>query len=193
MVSKESGFNQSVGDRYAGLPSIDKGCFNPSEPIDVNVECCKTHRPLQNSALNDAESDDSNTKASPSVNGNELTYDVSSLVNSINKPGLKIGCLNVRGLLGKIDEIRDLLIVQWLSSQICNVCALLETSTTFGTLVDMVTTITTGYRTTSTAPPGGWWRHILNVGTFCHTSVHNFGSKRNFFSLFSDLYPGDVD
>ena len=25
------------------------------------------------------------------------------------KPGLKIGCLNVRGLLGKIDEIRDLL------------------------------------------------------------------------------------
>ena len=43
------------------------------------------------------------------VNGNELTYDVSSLVNSINKPGLKIGCLNVRGLLGEIDEIRDLL------------------------------------------------------------------------------------
>ena len=85
------------------------------------------------------------------------------------------------------------LIVQWLSSQICNVCALLETSTKFGTLVDMVTTITTGYRTTSTAPPGGWWRHILNVGTCCHTSVHNFGSKRNFFSLFSDLYPGDVD
>ena len=84
-------------------------------------------------------------------------------------------------------------VVQWLSSQICNVCALLETSTKFGTLVDMVTTITTGYRTTSTAPPGGWWRHILNVGTFCHTSVHNFGSKRNFFSLFSDLYPGDVD
>ena len=42
-------------------------------------------------------------------NGNELTYDVSSLVNSINKPGLKIVCLNVRGLVGKIDKIRDLL------------------------------------------------------------------------------------
>ena len=81
-----------VDDRYPGLPSIDKGCFNSSEPIDVNVECCTTHRPLQNSTLNDVESDDSNTKASPSVNGNELTYDVSSLVNSINKPGLKIGC-----------------------------------------------------------------------------------------------------
>ena len=71
----------------------------------LDVECCKTHRPLQNSALNDAESDDSNAKASPSVNSNELTYDVSSLVNSINTPGLKIGCLNVRGLVGKIDEL----------------------------------------------------------------------------------------
>ena len=98
-----------VDDKSAGLPSIDKGCLNPSEHIAVNVECCKTHRPLQNSALNDAEPDDSNAKAIPSVNGNELTYDVSSLVNSINKPGLKIGCLNVRGLLGKIDELRDLL------------------------------------------------------------------------------------
>ena len=98
-----------VDDQYAGLPSIDKGCLNPSEPIDVNVECCKAHRPLQNSAINDAVSDDSNTKASRSVNGNELTYDVSSLVNSINKPGVKIGCLNVRGLLGQIFEIRDLL------------------------------------------------------------------------------------
>ena len=98
-----------VDDKSAGLPSIDKGCLNPSEHIAVNVECCKTHRPLQNSALNDAEPDESNDKAIPSVNGNELTYDVSSLVNSINKPGLKIGCLNVRGLLGKIDDLRDLL------------------------------------------------------------------------------------
>ena len=84
-------------------------------------------------------------------------------------------------------------VVQWLSSQICNVCALLETSTKCRILVDMVVTITTGYRTTSTAPPGAWWRHLLNVGTFCHTSLHNFGSKRIFFTLFSDLYPGDVD
>ena len=86
----------------------------------------------------------------------------------------------------------DLCIVQWLSSQICNVCALLETSTTFGILVDMVATITIGYRTTSAAPPGGWSRHPLNVGTCCHINVYNFGSKRNFFILFSDLYSGDV-
>ena len=52
------------------------------------------------------------------------------------------------------------------------------------TLVDMVATITTGYRTTSTAPPGGWWCHILNVGTCCHTSLHNFGSKRIFSVCF---------
>ena len=43
-------------------------------------------------------------------------------------------------------------IVQWLSSQICNVCALLETSAKFGILVAMLATITIGYRTTSTAP-----------------------------------------
>ena len=60
------------------------------------------HTPLQNSALNAAEWGDSSAKANPSVNGNELTYDVSPLFNSINKPGLKIGCLNVRGLLGKL-------------------------------------------------------------------------------------------
>ena len=83
-------------------------------------------------------------------------------------------------------------VVQWLSSQIGNVCALLETSTKFGTLVDMVAAITSSYRTTSTAPPGGWRRHILNVGTWCHISVHNFGSRRDFFILFSDLYSGDV-
>ena len=85
-------------------------------------------------------------------------------------------------------------IVQWLSSQICNVCALLETSTKFGILVqvDMVAAITSGYRTTSTAPTGGWRRHLLNLGTWCHTSVHNFGSRRDFFILFSDLYSGDV-
>ena len=51
-----------VDDQSAGSPLIDKGCLNPSEPIDVNVECCTP--PLHNSALNDAESDDSNTKAS---------------------------------------------------------------------------------------------------------------------------------
>ncbi len=62
-------------------------------------------------------------------------------------------------------------IVQWLSSQICNVCALLETSTKFGILVDMVATITICYRTISTAPPGGWSRHPLNVGTCCHINV----------------------
>ena len=49
-------------------------------------------------------------------------------------------------------------IVRWLISQICNVCALLETSTKFGILVDMIATITIGYRTTSAAPPGGWSR-----------------------------------
>ena len=87
----------------------------------------------------------------------------------------------VDGLSPKIlKETVEQIIVQWLSSQICNVCALLETSTTFGILVDMVVTITTCYRTTSTAPPGGWWRHLLNMGTFCHTSLHNFGG---FFSL----------
>ena len=83
-------------------------------------------------------------------------------------------------------------LVQWLSSQICNVCALLETSTKFGVLVDMVAAMSSGYRTTSTAPPGGWWRHILNVSTWCHINVHNFVSKRIFFILFSDLYSGDV-
>ena len=85
-----------VDNQSAGLPSLDKGCLHLSEPIDINVECCKVHTPLQNSALNAAEWDDSSAKASHSVNGNELTYDVSSLVKS-------------RGLLGKIDEIRDLL------------------------------------------------------------------------------------
>ena len=83
-------------------------------------------------------------------------------------------------------------IVQRLSSQICNVCALLETSSKFAILVDMVAAITSGYRTTSAAPPGGWWRHLLNVGTLCHISVHNFGSGSHFFILFSDLYSGDV-
>ena len=73
-----------------------------------------------------------------------------------------------------------------------NVCALLETSTKFGMLIDMVATITTGYRTTSAAPPGGWWRHLLDVNTYIHINVYNFGSKRNFFILFSDLYSGDV-
>ena len=38
-------------------------------------------------------------------------------------------------------------VVQWLSSQICNVCALLETSVIFGILIDMVAAITAGYRT----------------------------------------------
>ena len=65
-----------VDDQSVGLPSIDKGCLHPSKPIDINVECCKMHTPLQNSALNAAEWDDSSAKASPSVNGNELTYDV---------------------------------------------------------------------------------------------------------------------
>ena len=66
-----------VDDQSAGgLPSIDKGCLQPSEPNDINVECCKVHTPLQNSALNAAEWDDSSAKASHSVNGNELTYDV---------------------------------------------------------------------------------------------------------------------
>ena len=37
------------------------------------------------------------------VNGQ---HDLTSLSNIISKPGLKIGCLNIRGLLGKIDEIR---------------------------------------------------------------------------------------
>ena len=98
-----------IDDQSAGLPSIDKDCPNPSEPIDDDGDNDNDiPRPLQKSALNDAEPDDSNAKASPSVNSYEL-YDVSSLVNSINKPDLKIGCLNVRGLLGKIDEIRDLL------------------------------------------------------------------------------------
>ena len=78
------------------------------------------------------------------------------------------------------------------SSQICNVCALLETSTKFGILVNMVATITIGYRTTSAAPPGGWSRHPLNVGTCCHINVYNFGSRRNFFILFSELYSEDV-
>ena len=43
-------------------------------------------------------------------------------------------------------------VVQWLSYQICNVCALVETSTKFCILVGMVATITTGYRITSAAP-----------------------------------------
>ena len=91
-----------IDDQSAGLPSIDKDCPNSSEPIDDDGDNDNDiPRPLHKSALNDAEPDDSNAKASPSVNCNELTYDVSSLVNSINKPGLKIGCLNVRGLLGK--------------------------------------------------------------------------------------------
>ena len=34
------------------------------------------------------------------VNGQ---HDLESLSNIISKPGLKIGCLNIRGLLGKID------------------------------------------------------------------------------------------
>ena len=75
-------------------------------------------------------------------------------------------------------------VVQWLSSQICNVCSLLETGTKFGVLVDMVAAMSSGYRTTSTAPPGGWWRHILNVSTWCHINVHNFVSKRIFSFCF---------
>ena len=74
------------------MPAYPQLIMVASEPIDIIVECCKVHTPLQNSALNAAEWDDSGAKASPSVNGNEVTYDVSSLDNSINKPGLKIGC-----------------------------------------------------------------------------------------------------
>ena len=40
------------------------------------------------------------------VNGQ---HDLKSLSNIISKPGLKIGCLNIRGLLGKIDVIRAIL------------------------------------------------------------------------------------
>ena len=36
-------------------------------------------------------------------------HDLKSLSNIISKPGLKIGCQNSRGLLGKIDEIRAIL------------------------------------------------------------------------------------
>ena len=56
----------------------------------------------------------------------------------------------------------------------------------------MVATLTTGYRTTSAANPGGWWRHLKNVGICCDINVYNFVSKRNFFILFSDLYSEDV-
>ena len=40
------------------------------------------------------------------VNGQ---HDLKSPSTIISKPGLKIGCLNIRGLLGKIDEIRAVL------------------------------------------------------------------------------------
>ena len=40
---------------------------------------------------------------------NDVTIDLDSLTKSIMKPGLKIGCLNIRGLLGKIDELRTIL------------------------------------------------------------------------------------
>ena len=49
-------------------------------------------------------------KGSSSINGNYITYDASSFANSISKHGLKIGCLNIRRLLCKIYEIRELLI-----------------------------------------------------------------------------------
>ena len=45
---------------------------NPSEPIDDDGDNDNDiPRPLQKSALNDAEPDDSNAKASPSVNSKE--------------------------------------------------------------------------------------------------------------------------
>ena len=36
-------------------------------------------------------------------------HDLKSLSNIISKPGLKIGCLNIIGVMGKIDEIRAIL------------------------------------------------------------------------------------
>ena len=40
---------------------------------------------------------------------NDVTIDLDSLTKSIMKPGLKIGCLNIRGLLGKKDELSTIL------------------------------------------------------------------------------------
>ena len=60
--------------------------------------------------------------------------------------------VNLKYVLIRFKVLNDLsheqlVIVQWLSSQICNVCALLETSTKFGILVDMAAAITSGYIT----------------------------------------------
>ena len=40
---------------------------------------------------------------------NDVTIDLDSLTKSIMKPGQKIGCLNIRGLLGKKDELSTIL------------------------------------------------------------------------------------
>ena len=63
---------------------------------EVNGQCDLSNTPI---------ADDS------SILHNEVIgqHHIKSLSTIISKPGLKIGCLNIRGLLGKMDEIRAVL------------------------------------------------------------------------------------
>ena len=58
--------------------------------------------------VNDANTDD---EASLNLlsNENNIVIDLESLKISIMKPGLEIGCLNIRGFLDKLDELSAIL------------------------------------------------------------------------------------
>ena len=84
-----------------GLHGLHNGVHN-----DLHDD---SHIDLHNVLRNDLNNDLPCSNAIITNIPNNSPNDVLQLAELTNKPGLKIGCLNIRGLLNKIDEIRIML------------------------------------------------------------------------------------
>ena len=90
-------------------------CNNPDDSSILQTEATDTTADdssiLHNEGIGQYDISNNPTADDSSILHDEVNgqHDLTSLSNMISKPGLKIGCLNIRGLLGKIDEIRAIL------------------------------------------------------------------------------------